>query len=386
MRILFYLPVVTPWWFDAIIAPMIRATARDADVHVMVPPLWRNTGIGPDQLTACADLDRVHWHILDGDDHPQLRTSAADQSCILALAQDIAADFTICRSADLVTPARFPGIVRHLMEGAAPPFATPATWVHMSPALFDHGLLPPLSATDRAALDTAFALHWRALQAEPAPRRAAFLAQAGLPSDRKIIALPLEYEHEEMFFGQHNAYPSNIAMLDAVAHALPDDMLLAVTQHPLNDRPGGKGPLRRAIRAHGGKVQLIRRADVGGDITMLLARHGDGMVVGNSKSFGHCAFFGTPMLRLSQSATGAWMHASTDAATFFAAVRSGMATGPDTADARTWFAFHLANNVFDPAAIDAAAIADRMTRPVNPDRWPAAFARFDALAPVRQAA
>jgi hypothetical protein len=365
---------------------MIRTAARDADVHVMVPPLWRNTGIGPDQLTACADLDHVYWHILDGDNHHQLRTSAAGQPGVLALAQNIAADFTICRSADLVTPSHFPGIVRHLMEGAAPPFATPETWVHLASSLFDHGLLPLLSATDRATLDATFAPHWRALQAEPAMRRAAFMEQAGLPSDRKIIALPLEYEHEEMFFGQHNAYPDNIAMLDAVAHALPGDMLLAVTQHPLNDRPGGKGPLRRAIRAHGGKVQLIRRADMGGDITMLLARHGDGMVVGNSKSFGHCAFFGTPMLRLSQSATGGWMHASTDAAPFFAAVQSGSAVAPDTASAKSWFAFHLANNVFDPAAIDAAAIADRMARPVNPDRWPAALARFDALAPVRQAA
>ncbi len=73
MRVLFYLPVVTPWWFDAIVAPLIRAAARDAHVSVMVPPLWRNTGIGPEQLAGCGDLDQVDWHILDGDDHPARR-------------------------------------------------------------------------------------------------------------------------------------------------------------------------------------------------------------------------------------------------------------------------------------------------------------------------
>ena len=25
MKILFYLPVITPWWFDHVIAPMLRA-------------------------------------------------------------------------------------------------------------------------------------------------------------------------------------------------------------------------------------------------------------------------------------------------------------------------------------------------------------------------
>ncbi len=44
MHVLFYLPVVTPWWFDNIVAPLIRAAASDARVSVLVPPLWRGTG------------------------------------------------------------------------------------------------------------------------------------------------------------------------------------------------------------------------------------------------------------------------------------------------------------------------------------------------------
>ncbi len=50
MKIMFYLPVVTPWWFVNIITPLIRSAARDAEVFVLVPPRWRNTGIGPDEL------------------------------------------------------------------------------------------------------------------------------------------------------------------------------------------------------------------------------------------------------------------------------------------------------------------------------------------------
>jgi hypothetical protein len=30
MKILFYLPVVTPWWFDHIVADLIRKLARAA--------------------------------------------------------------------------------------------------------------------------------------------------------------------------------------------------------------------------------------------------------------------------------------------------------------------------------------------------------------------
>lgn len=31
MRILFYLPVITPWWFDNIVAPLIARLAADND-------------------------------------------------------------------------------------------------------------------------------------------------------------------------------------------------------------------------------------------------------------------------------------------------------------------------------------------------------------------
>ncbi len=374
MHVLFYLPVVTPWWFDNIVAPLIRATARDAQVSVLVPPLWRGTGIGPDQLAGCSDLDTVDWYILDGDEHPALRISAAGQDDLFALVDQLNADITLCRSADLDSATRFPGVVRFIMEGAAPPFVTAPTCVWLSETLFDHAMMPPLDATLRARLDAAFRPRWDAAQARFAHiDRDTFLAATGLPPDKRLIALPLEYEHPEMFFGQHNVFTDNVALLRHVADQLDDDSVLAVTNHPLNELHCDNGPLDAAIAAQGGKVRLVRASGAPGDATMQLARFCDGMVVGNSKSFAGCAFFGTPMLRLSRFRTGGWMHAYDSFAPFAAALRDGTARGADPADALSWFALHLLDRAFDPADpdLDATALAARIQRPVEPGRWAA---------------
>ncbi|MFA5962413.1 MAG: hypothetical protein WC804_00210 [Sphingomonas sp.] len=374
MHVLFYLPVVTPWWFDNIVAPLIRAAASDARVSVLVPPLWRGTGIGPEQLGGCSDLDTVDWYILDGDDHPGLRVSAADEQELLALVNAIDADITLCRSADLDSAARFPGMVRFIMEGGAPPFATAPTLVWLSETLFDHALMPTLDPAIRTRLDAAFRPEWDTARAGFAHAdRDAFLAAAGLPCDKRLIALPLEYEHPEMFFGQHNVFADNIALVHQLADQLDEDSVLAVTNHPLNEMHCDNDALLAAIAAHGGKVRLVRATGAPGDATMQLARHCDGMVVGNSKSFSGCAFFGTPMLRLSRFRTGGWMHAYDAFAPFAAALRNGTARRADPADALSWFALHLLDRTFDPADADlsAAAIAARITRPIDPLRWTA---------------
>lgn len=365
MHVLFYLPVVTPWWFDNIVAPIIRAAARDAQVSVLVPPLWRGTGIGPAQLAGCADLDTVDWYILDGDDHPRLRVSAAGEDELFALIDRINPDITLCRSADLDSAARFPGLVRFIMEGAAPPFATDPSAAWLAETLFDHALMPALAPTTRARLDAAFRPQWDAARARLATDdRDNFLAATDLPRDKRLIALPLEYEHPEMFFGQHNAFASNIDLLNHVAGQLDDDSVLAVTNHPLNDRHCDNGPLLETIATHGGKVRLVRATGAPGDATMLLAKHCAGMVVGNSKSFGGCAFFGTPMLRLSRFRTGGWMQTYDSFAPFAAALRDGTARAADPANALSWFAFHLLDRVFEPAdpELNAAALAKRIAR------------------------
>ncbi|MDB5706013.1 MAG: hypothetical protein JWN66_3129 [Sphingomonas bacterium] len=379
MHVLFYLPVVTPWWFDAIVAPIIRIMARDATVSVLVPPLWRGTGIGPEQLTACADLEMVDWYILDGEDHPKLRTSAADEAELIALVRDIGADLILCRSADLATPELFPGIVRFIMEGAAPPFATDPATVWLPETLFDHGMMPAIDPAARARLDALFRPSWDEARARfGAADRDGFLAQAGLPQGKRLIGLPLEYEHEEMFFGQHYSFASNIDLVNAIADQLDDDMILAVTNHPLNEMHCDNAPLHAAIAARGGTVRMVPAIGAPGGATMMLARYGDGMIVGNSKSFGGCAFFGTPMLRLSRFRTGGWMHAYDGFAPFAADIRAGMARAADPADALSWFALHLIDHVFDPATpgLTAADLIDRVTRPVDERRWEAGAARL----------
>ena len=74
MKILFYLPVVTRWWFDNVIEPLIRTLAAECEIHVLAPAPWRGTGIGPRELQRCMDLPEIRWCIMDGPDHPSTRT------------------------------------------------------------------------------------------------------------------------------------------------------------------------------------------------------------------------------------------------------------------------------------------------------------------------
>lgn len=384
MRILFYLPVVTPWWFTEIITPMIRSISRDAEVFVLVPPRWRNTGIGGAELAGCADLGHVNWLILDGEDHIKLRAADGDHPDLVALVEDIAPDYTICRSADLETPKRFPGVVRCLMEAHIPPFLSGARAVQFAETLYDHGLMPPLDARQRARLDTLFGPVWEKARAEAADwDRSRFLRAAGLPEDRKLIALPLEYEHKEAFFNQHNLIGDNVAMIDHVVSRMGEDMVLAVTNHPLNERHADNRALYAAIAAHGDRVRLVKAVEGQPGPTQQLARHCHGMAVGNSKCFGDALFSGTPILRLTRFRSGDWMNVHSEVEPFADAIRAGMARGASEADAQLWFACHFLNDSFDGAdpSLTAAEIADRMTNPVGEARWDKALAHWTTVLP-----
>lgn len=382
MKILFYLPVVTPWWFDNIVVHLIRAVATAAEVHVIVPPLWRNTGISPDQLSACADLKHVRWHMADGEDHPSLRTSPVAADELVEFVQSIGADYTVCRSADITTPARFPGIVRFVMEGGAPPLSTAPQWVVLQPGILDHGGAPDLTPDLREALDVDFAPHWSRLASGSASNekfrlsRTEALGLMGLPEDRKIIALPLEYEHEENFFGIHRRFGRNADLVAHVADGLDDDFVLAVTNHPLNDLYSDTSDVERLIASLGGRVRLVRIAGASGSATNLLAKHCDGMILENSRSFAACAFFGAPVLRLSRFETADWLLASDELEPFVEAIRMGTARGPRPEHARTWFAYHVANDLFDPRDIGAPDIIDRLDGGVRPNRWSAGLDRY----------
>lgn len=373
MRILFYLPVVTPWWFDSIVAPLIRAASRGADVTVMVPPLWRNTGIGPEQLSRCSDIEGVAWHILDHPDHPTLRRAGATPE-LVDIVHEIGPDLTICRSADLGAIENFPGVVRFLMEAAAPPFVTDPTRVWLSTSLFNHGFTPSLSRRQRETLDAAIEPLW-------AERTALldqvdgelFLRQTGLDAGRKRIIVPLEYEHPEMFFDQHNILPNNIALIDELAGRIGNDFQLAITNHPLNELHTDPRPLRDAIARHGDKVRLVGQVGAPGLATALLTSHCDGMIVGNSKSFALAAFFGKPLLRLSHFHSAPWLNTYDRSDDFFGALRAGRAIGPDMSDARIWFAHHLLELSFDPGApcLTAGHLAARIAGHDESGHWQA---------------
>lgn len=382
LRVLFYLPVVTPWWFENIVIHLIKKLGRAHEVYVMVPPLWQGTGIGPDQVPLIQDLAHVHWHVLDGPDHPVLRSDASQQADLFALVNMIAPDITLCRSADIQTPAQFPGTVRYIMEAAAPPYETQPQWVWLAPTLFDAGLLPQLTATQNSQLDAFAEQIWPAarMTIESVPARTDFLRKANLPEAKSIIGLTLEYQHEENFFLQHHPYPSNAAMIAAILDQLNDRHVLAVTNHPLNELYSDNSAIEQAVADSGGRAILIRSGEVAGQATLSLAKHADGMIVANSKSWSVCAALGSPMLRLSEFASGDWLNAYDNMPEFLADIAAGKARNPDPIMARRFFAFHFANNAFDPAApaLSAAEITDRALNSIAPERWADSIARFTA--------
>lgn len=381
-RVLFYLPVVTPWWFDTVVVHMIRALVPLAEVHVLVPPLWRNTGIGPEQLAAADGLEQVQWHIADGPDQYALRNAPDDPEAILGLVRSIDPAITFCRSADIETPARFPGLVRHLMEAGAPPFPSEAGWIMLQEDFWHHGALPPLAETDRAAIDKAFATAWKKMRNRVATRsmfrspRDTALARLGLPANRRIIVLPLEYEHEEAFTAHHNVHARNI---DLVRHAhalLDEDMVLALTDHPLNIKHVDNRALYAAIADLGPQVRLVPSPS---DYhpTDALIRYGDGLIVQNTKALYSGAFFGKPVLRWSHRPSAGWLGVHTEAAPFLEAVREGRG-GAREDDARSWFGCHFLHDVFDPAATTGAQLLDRVRQPFARARLADGIARLDS--------
>ncbi len=387
MRILFYLPVVTPWWFDSIIEPLVRRLIDGAEVHIIAPPPWSGTGISERERDRCADLPHLNWHIVDGESHPTVRTSPDDPDALVDLVAALAPDYVLCRSADCETVRGFPGVVRFLMEGGAAPLAIPPDWIVLADQPFDHGCMPALTPDDLAVLDDLIAPVWDRLvrAAEPSSYiRRTFRKWADLPTDRPVLTVPLEYEHAENFFHMHRvgATPNQrlIAELDA---AIDDSFYLAFTNHPLNELYVDNHAVEAEIAAHGSRMKLLpSTTPKGGNTTMLLARDVQCMIVGDSKVYSTAAFFGTPMMRRTRFRTGPWLKAYADFDSFLPAVARGTAVAANQADARRWFAFHLANNVIDPhdGALTPAELTARIDRPVDPSRWANGIARYAALA------
>ncbi len=380
-RVLFYIPVVTPWWFAQVIFPLIQAMSKAQEVHVMVPPYWQGTGIGAGQAALVSQTDGVFWHLLDGPSHPDLRVDASQDAELLDFVHRLAPDLTLCRSADIKTTQRFPGVVKHMMEGAAPPFKSGQNRIRLEDNLFDYGLMPSFTCAEASQLDALGELLWAdqiTSLIQSLPSRTQFCTENGLPLNRKIIALPLEYEHPENFFSQHLPYPDNAAMIGAIAAQIPDDLVLAVTQHPLNELHSEIGSVHAAVAAQDERVVLLDSAEIQGRKTLTLAFHCDGMITCTSKSWAACAAFGNPLARLTAFQTGDWVNAYSEVEQFLFDVRAGTARRPDIDLARRWFAYHFANCAFVPCAtsITAQIISEYAHNPHNPAMWESSIAAY----------
>ncbi|MEM1196367.1 MAG: hypothetical protein AAGH57_09715 [Pseudomonadota bacterium] len=383
MRVLFYLPVITPWWFARIVKPVIERLISDAEVHVLAPSPWCNTGIGPTEIQLCADLPDICWHIVNDDGHPTMRTHPAQREGIIDFVQKLAPDYVICRSADFETVQAFPGIVRHITEGAADPLRLGADSFHFTHCPFDHGVLPDLNGEQTAALDNMIQPFWeKMLEAEKlASVQQDYLNEwANLPSDRPVVFLPLEYEHEENFYTMHRiGAPANAQFLQELSEQLGDRVFLALTNHPLNEKYLDNSAVTKVVRANAARMRLLPgKTPIGTRTSNFLMTSADGVILGDSKVYAMAGFHGTAMLRLSRFQTGLWMNAYEELDLFLDALTRKQGAAPDPITARTWFAYHTANNLNCPRNphLTGADVLDRLDKPFDPDRWESNFAYF----------
>ncbi len=383
MRILFYLPVVTPWWFQTIIVPLISKFAGGAEIHVLAPAPWRGTGLGRAEFEHCAHLPDIQWHIVNDAAHPSMRTNPVERAGIVAFVNSLEPDYVLCRSADLETVRAFPGVVRHITEGAMDPLLLPKDSVHFTQQPFDHGVLPALSSTQIEELQSTIAQFWpsvsKSVELDRAQRQR-FCEWADLPKDRKILLLPLEYEHEENFFTIHRlgATP-NAQLVSDLLERIDDRFFLALTNHPLNDLHVDNSALERLVRGNSSRARLLPSANpIDARTTQHLLGVVDGVLLGDSKVFSLAAFLRTAIMRQSRFKSGDWLNVSDDLEEFLQAVADGEALRPRPEAMKAWFAFHTANAVFAPndPELTAADLLDRLNRPVNPDRWERNFAYF----------
>lgn len=386
MKTLFYLPVVTPWWFDNIVEPLVREMAAVSEVHVLASEPWSNTGIGQREVDRCADLPGIYWSIIGGEGHEAVRTKPEDPDQLIEHVRAVDPDYVLCRSADFETPGAFPGKVRFIMEGIAAPFLLP-TWISLQPRLFDQGFVPDLTAKQQAYLDDNFTPVWNRLVDRMESRkggRADVLQRAGIDPERPMLLLPLEYEHEENFFTMHRlgARP-NHRLVSEIAAQLPDGVSLAVTDHPLNQKYVDDSELKAEIATLGDHVVLVEDKIDDQAPTIALAPHAEAILLGDSKVFTLAGFFGVPVMRRSIFESADWLRVMNGMDELSAAMAANRLPAPDRDAARRWFAYHLANDAFEPNDPDLTAdeIRSRMDRQVDEARWDAALQRLREAEP-----
>lgn len=357
MKILFYLPVITPWWFAEIIAPMLRTLHGQAELHVMVAPMWRGTGIEGHHLDMVADLPGIHWHVVEDNDPAPFRRNGQAVEGLLEAVHAIAPDLTLCRSADQATPARFPGCIRYIMEGGAAPFQTDLHWIVLEPSLFDYGAMPDGAADAGARIaDTLAPLFRRAEHQLTVEPPFGWRAHFGIPQDRPVLLVPLQYEHEEDFFIERSAFPRGVDLIRHLIAATDDSVFLAVTDHPLNRRYVDRSAVDAVIAAHPDRARLCLGTDLPLGVTGMIAGRADAMLVDQSKSWSLAAFHGTPIVHVGTSRLTDWMNAGRDLACV-----PGRMGAPDKTAARQWFGWHLGTRLLEPRDFTFADLMARVS-------------------------
>jgi len=360
MKILFYLPAVTPWWFETIIAPMLRALHGEAELHVVVAPLWCNTGLEMEHVEPLADLNAINWHIVVPDDPAAFRLDGRAVDGLLDLVHAIEPDITIARSADRVTPRLFPGVVRYITEPGAEPILAPHGWCVLDEQPFHHGVMPAAAA---AATDHATRLltpYWEGLEAVHAGQANDLVrAQMGLPLDRPVLVVPLQYEHHENFYGIGSPFHHGPEFVEELIERLDPRIMLAITDHPLNNHI----PLRnlgRITDRHPDRIRLYRYDEVRRSPTSCLIRAADGVLLDQSKCVSHAMFFGTPIVHVGDSVMAPWLNATRLEALDAERFAKRALPRPDRESARRWFGWHYGTRLINPEETTLETLVNRV--------------------------
>ena len=352
MRILFYLPVVTPWWFSEMIAPMMRALHDEAEIHVLVGAMWRNTGIDAEHLNPLADLERINWHIVGEEGCEDFRTNGAAVPGLLDLVAEINPDLTLARSADTTTLEQFPGIVRFIMEGEQPPFTILPLCLIIEEKPFALGAMPAeaLPLADRCV--GAFTEVWDDSERFRRPSlRADWRTVLGVPRNRPVLAVPLPYEHEENFFLMHSRFPTAVDLMRHLLRTVDKDVFLAVSDHPLNRRFVDRKELDRLVLDNSERAALCQLDGVPGGTSGVLAVHADAVLVELSKSWSLAAHNGTPIVHIDGANPADWLNSTPLSDSRLRQWSANALSAADPVAARRYFSWHLGARVFDPNMI-----------------------------------
>lgn len=376
MRVLFYLPVITAWWFENIIVPLLEKLAADNELHILAPIDWKGTGVGQCQYDLCAHMPQIRWHVVTDQNHTSMRSKAAQADAIIDFVKKLAPDVVLCRSADLETVKQFPGIVRHITEGGADPLVLPVDAVHFTKEPFAHGIMPDLNDVHIEQLNSLMEPYWQPLLdscPDKVTAQSAIREWAKLPSDRPLLFLPLEYEHEENFFTIHRkgSLP-NVRWVEELLEALDPRVFVAMTNHPLNELYVDNSAIEMLAATRPERLSLLpAQMPCGARTTPTLMRAADGVYLGDTKAFSLAAFCGTPIVRRSNFESANWLGASENLDGFVGKLIQGRAPAPSVARARTWFAYHAANNLLRPRdpELTGADILERLYKPFDPERW-----------------